>query len=417
MGSFRTAIFLAFSALRKGNRWALLLIIVVMALSFTNLIFISSMLTGFTATLDKQLIETRIGNVVIVPAEHEYYFDNADQIASSIRELEGVVGVAVHLNSSAFLEYRWKEKDNPEDKGQSGNWPVVGVDPEHEVGATVISQRLIAGEYLSPGDRDAIVLGVEVAGGPEAQSADYNTLGGVAVGDTVRLSYAGGVIREYYVKGIFLAKDGTADRTTFVTRSELVSVMGRTAFRDQASQVIVRTDVTGAESVYVQEIERVLEGVADGVQIRTWENYSTEVRGIVSSFDMVASLISAIGLFVAAIVMFIVLYIQVVNKRRQIGILRAIGIRSRVIVGSYLVQAAFYVVSGILVGWLIYSFGIDLYFIYRPLDTPMGLVSLAIEWQTVYNAVIGLVIAAALAGLLPVISIMKQGIIQTIWGN
>ena len=30
MGSFRTAIFLAFSALRKGNRWALILIIVVM---------------------------------------------------------------------------------------------------------------------------------------------------------------------------------------------------------------------------------------------------------------------------------------------------------------------------------------------------------------------------------------------------
>ena len=71
MSSFRTAFFLAFSALRKGNRWALLLIIVVMALSFTNLIFISSILTGVTATLDQQLIDTQVGHVVIDPAKDE----------------------------------------------------------------------------------------------------------------------------------------------------------------------------------------------------------------------------------------------------------------------------------------------------------------------------------------------------------
>jgi putative ABC transport system permease protein len=417
MHNFTAAFFLAFSALRRSNRWALLLIIVVMALSFTNLIFISSIMTGFIAMLDKQLIETRIANVVIDPAENEHYFDNADQIAFSVRHLNGITGAAVHLNSAAFFEYRWKEKDDPSDKGQSGNWPIIGVDPEYEVGVTVIGQRLIAGEYLSPEDRDAILLGVEIAGGPEAQSAEYDTLGGVAVGDIVRLSYPNGVMRDYYVKGIFLSKDGAADRMSFVTRAELVSVMGRSAFKDQASQIIVRTAVPGAESVYVQEIRKVLEGIADNVQIRTWHDYGGGTRAVVASFDMVATLISGIGLFVAAIVMFIVLYIQVVNKRRQIGILRAIGISSRLIVGSYLVQAAFYVVSGILVGWLIYTFGIELYFINNPLDTPMGPLSLVVERQTVFDAVIGLVVAAFLAGLLPVLSLLRQDIIQTIWGN
>ena len=417
MSSFRTAFFLAFSALRKGNRWALLLIIVVMALSFTNLIFISSILTGVTATLDQQLIDTQVGHVVIDPAKDEYYFNDADAVAGRVRQIEGVTGVSVHLNNAAFIEYQWKDKASPSDKGQSGNWPVIGINPVHETGVTVIKQRLIAGEYLTSSDRDAIVIGVEVAGGPEAQSAKYDTLGGVGVGDTLRVSFSNGISREYTVKGIFLAQDGGADRLTFITRAEMVSVMGRNAFGDQASQVIVRTEASGSEEFYAGEVERVLAGLADDLQVRTWRDYGSATRAVVSSFNMVTSLISGIGLFVAAIVMFIVLYIQVVNKRRQIGILRAIGIRSRLIVGSYLFQASFYVVAGILVGWLIYSFAIEPAFMHSPLDTPMGPLSLVVENRTVYTAVIGLVLAAFLAGLLPVMSIIRQGIIETIWGN
>jgi len=417
MGNFSTAFFLAFSALRKGNRWALALIILVMALSFTNLIFVSSILTGVTATLDQQLIDTQVAHVVIDPAKDDYYFDDADAIASRVRQIEGVTGAAVHLDNAAFFEYLWKEKENPDDRGRSGNWPVIGIDPVREAGVTVISDRLIAGEYLSPGDRDQIVIGVEVAGGPEAQSAEYDTLGGVGIGDSLRVNFPNGITREYSVKGIFLAQDGAADRMTYVTRTEMVSVMGRNAFGDQASQIIVRTEGSGSEDFYAAEVEAALAGLADDVQVRTWRDYGSATRAVVSSFNMVTSLISGIGLFVAAIVMFIVLYIQVVNKRRQIGILRAIGMRSRLIVGSYLFQASFYVIAGIAVGWLIYTFGIEPYFLLSPLDTPMGPLSLVVEHQTVLNAVIGLVLAAFLAGLLPVLTILRQGIIQTIWGN
>ena len=179
----------------------------------------------------------------------------------------------------------------------------------------------------------------------------------------------------------------------------------------------MRTEGSGSEDFYAAEVEAALAGLADDVQVRTWRDYGSATRAVVSSFNMVTSLISGIGLFVAAIVMFIVLYIQVVNKRRQIGILRAIGMRSRLIVGSYLFQASFYVIAGIVVGWLIYTFGIEPYFLLSPLDTPMGPLSLVVEHQTVLNAVIGLVLAAFLAGLLPVLTILRQGIIQTIWGN
>ncbi len=141
------------------------------------------------------------------------------------------------------------------------------------------------------------------------------------------------------------------------------------------------------------------------------------MRGIGSSFGVVTSLISAIGLAVAAIAMFILIYISVLNKKRQIGILRAIGIRGKIIIYSYLFQSLFYAVCGIVFGGLMFGYFIEPYFIRFPLDLPMGLVSLAVQKPAIRDAVWGLLLAAALAGFLPVLSITRQSIIKSIWGG
>ena len=57
------------------------------------------------------------------------------------------------------------------------------------------------------------------------------------------------------------------------------------------------------------------------------------------------------------------------------------------------------------------------YFELHPLDLPLGEISLAVEAATVNNAVFGILTAAVLAGLIPVLSITRQPIIQAIWGN
>jgi hypothetical protein len=44
-------------------------------------------------------------------------------------------------------------------------------------------------------------------------------------------------------------------------------------------------------------------------------------------------------------------------------------------------------------------------------------VTLALQPTIIRDAVIGLIAAAALAGLVPVLSITRQGIIHAIWGN
>jgi len=107
----------------------------------------------------------------------------------------------------------------------------------------------------------------------------------------------------------------------------------------------------------------------------------------------------------------------VIHSRRHIGILRAIGIKTDVIIGSYLAQALFYAAVGILLGGMAFGFGIQAYFAQHPLNLSIGQVSLALQPSTVQYAIAGLIGAAVLAGLIPVLSITRQGIIKAIWGS
>ena len=413
MRNLKVALFLAYKSIIKGNRWALALIIMVMSLSFANLILTPSILSGVTNTLDKQQVNTLFANIVIDPEEDEHYLAHVSQIQKKIAQIPGVIGISAHLNSSAFIEYQWQEKGSPSDKGKSGTWSVVGIDPEKEVNVTTIQEHIIQGSYLDVNDRSEIVLGIEVAGGDRAQTSSFLTLGEVEVGDKIRLTYPNGVQREYRVKGIFHARETQADRLAFVTRKELTSVMGRTIFADRASQILVSIEPAGDEAWFIEELETLdING-----EIRSWREYGGAAGGIVSSFNVITSLINGIGLVVAAIVMFIVIYINVLNKKRQIGILRAIGIKTNIVIISYLIQALFYAVSGIIFGELIMHFAIEPYFTNYPLDLSLGLVSLGIEPSAILKAVWGLILAAIFAGLIPVLSIIRQSIIKSIWGN
>jgi putative ABC transport system permease protein len=412
--NFKTSGFLAFKSILKGNRWTLIMIILVMAFSFINLVFVSSILSGVMKTLDNQLVDTLYANVIIDPEEDEYYLEKVNRMESKIIQVDGITGVSPHLNTTGFIEYRWKEKTSQSDKGKSGSWEVIGIDPEKEASVTIIPDSIIEGSYLDPDDRDQILLGVEIAGNEGASSSDFLTLGGVEIGDEVRMTYPNGVQREYTVKGIFRVRETTrADRQAFVTRTEMASALGRTVFSERASQILIKTGPGVDENLVVQDLKAI--GIAG--EIRTWEEYGSSMRGIISTFEIIGSLVGVIGLVVAAVVMFIVIYIGVINRKKQIGILRAIGIPQNSIVGSYLIQAIFYVGAGIIVGWLIFRFAIIQYFVIYPLDLPIGLVTLSLKSEALGGWISGLLVAGVLAGLIPALTIMRESIIKSIWGT
>ncbi len=386
--------------------------VLVMSLSFANLILTPSILAGVTDAINQEQIDTLFGNVIIDPPANQYYLDNVSQIEDKLASVPGIAGVATHLNSSAHFEYNWQQY-SAQDKGPSGNWNVIGIDPSQETSVTTIHNSLIAGSYLSPGDTNQIVLGVEVAGGPQADNKPFLTLGGVKVGDIVRLTFPNGTQQEYTVKGIFKAHQVEANNMAFITSESMATALGPGVTTNSANQMLIRTQPGINESHFIAQLKTL--GISG--QIRSWLDYGGGVGGIVSSFGIIASMIGGIGLLVAGVVMFIVIYINVAHRKRQIGILRAIGIHRNVVLTSYLFQALLFAVLGIVFGGLLFGYVIKPFFDSHPIDLPIGLVSLAIDPSNIRNSVIGILIAAVLAGVIPVLNITRQSIIKAIWGN
>jgi len=413
MGDLKLAVFLAWKSIFKGSRWALVLIIMVMSLSFANLMLTPSILLGVTDTVNRQQVDALYGDIVVDPPSEDYYLRGVDGIIEAIAQVPGVAGVAPRLAGAALIEYDWQAKNSVSDRGKSGTWTVLGIDPALESSVTTIPDSIIEGSYLEAGDRDAVLLGVEIAGGEKAGTSEFRTLGGIGPGERVRVTYSNGIQREYTVKGIMYARESQSDHAAFVTLDEMASVLGRTVYSNRASQMLVAVEDSADAGQVLAAIRTLgIEG-----EVRSWREYGGAWAGVISSFSVIAGLISGIGLVVAGIVMFIVIYINVIHSRRHIGILRAIGIKRDVIVGSYLAQALFYAAAGIVIGWLAFTFGVQTYFDHHPLDLSMGLVKLVLRPETTQSAIAGLVAAATLAGLVPVLNITRQGIIHAIWGN
>ncbi|NJD54106.1 MAG: ABC transporter permease [Candidatus Methanoperedens sp.] len=398
LSDHKLALFLAQKSITKGNKGTLVLTIFIMALVFVNSVFVSSLFLGLTNTINDQIINTMYGTVVIEPKKDEKYIDGVYSLKQKISSVPGVKGVSAQYVTGAVLSY----------KDKSGAWNVHSINPDDEVTVTTIHNFMIDGEYLSKQDENEIILGKEIAGG--YGNEEDRSLGGVKVGDTIDAFFNNGVKRSYRVKGIFGVNFRGSDTTAYVSQKEMESITG---MEDKASQILVRTEDIGNEDSYIKQ----LLGFGISETIKPWQDYASMVRDITESFDVIAMLISGIGLFVAGVTIFIIIYMNTISKKRQIGISRAVGIKESVIINTYFFQAMFIVICGIVAGLLIMFFIIAPWFVTHPLDFSIGKISLLILPERVAVSAISLVIAALAAGLVPSMMAVRETIVEAMWGN
>ena len=395
----KVSAFLAYKSIAKGNKGTTLLTILIMALAFVNLMFMSSLFTGLTDASENQVIETLYSNIVIEPKDEETYIKNPDSILKKVDSVPGVLGTSAQYITASTITH--KEK--------SGAWTVRSVNPDDEIMVSSVPEMMIAGEYLSKYDRGEIIIGKEIAGG-HGGSLEHLSLDGVVVGDTLEVAFKNGVKREYRIKGIFDTNFIQSNQLAYITEKEMESVLGTS---DMASQILVKTEGKGGEDKYVEQFTML--GVHE--DIKTWSVYAGIVVTITQSFDAINALISVIGFFVAGITIFIVIYVSTVSKRRQMGILRAIGIKESIIVRSYVFQAVFYALCGCIAGLMVMFAILVPYYTRHPLVFPMGDVTLVIEQKNAITRGAGLIAAAMVAGFIPSWRAVRETILDAIWGD
>ena len=395
----RVSAFLAGRSLRRGNKGTIVLTVMIIALVFVNLVFLPSIVQGVVVSFNRQAIDYNYGNLDIEPREGEFYIPDGDTLVTRLGRMPGVVAAAPRIVVGAAITFATTTRSRS----------VIGVDRETEVLVTRTSTRMIEGEYLSAGDRDAIVIGKTLAGEKDERLDQLESLGGARVGDSVTVAYSNGEIRRYRVKGIFRTDAVGADSSAYVTRAELADVLG---LQGQVSQVLIRTVEEGNEDEFRNRL------YAFGVQepISTWQEKSRGILAdVTESFAIINLISTAVSLIIAVVVIFIVVFINTVNRRRQIGILKAIGIDKGMIVNSYVLQVIFMALLGTGLGVGLLAVVLRLLTVY-PLRFPGGPVYPAVETAQILQSMASLLIVSIIAGYVPAWRTASEEILSAIRG-
>jgi len=407
----RAAVFLFYKYITRGSKGTLFLTILVASLAFMQINIISGLMSGAVSLIYRQAKSNYVSNIVIKPGKDQWgnseqYLTQVSSLKRKINTIPGIIGCSSRYSSGAIVTY---DPDKTGKDVRSISWPIQSISPEENIEVSNISRYMVAGEYLSDTDRDQVIMGREISGGFGA-ALEVQSLKGANIGDKITVYYHNGVVRDYTIKGIYSTVFPLSDMSLFVTQKEMESVLG---LHDRASEILVKTDETYPESYYIQKLRQAGIEMED---IKPWEDFIGLVLGIAQSFDIIKRIILLIGLIVTGVTIFIVIFIATISRRRQIGIMKAIGMKERIIVLSYIFLALFYAAVGIGVGIIALETLVKPYFIAHPLSFPMGMVSLAIQPGEFMTSVISMLVVSLIAGFVPSWRVARENIIRAIWG-
>ena len=141
------------------------------------------------------------------------------------------------------------------------------------------------------------------------------------------------------------------------------------------------------------------------------------VIDIKNTFAILGNVVGSIGLVVASITIFIVIFVNAITRRKFIGILKGIGISSQAIEIAYVFQSLFYAVLGIGIGLLVlYGFLVP-FVAANPIKFPFSDGILVAEVGATFFRVFSLMFATLIAGFIPARIVVKRNTLDSILGR
>lgn len=390
--------YLALQSIKRGRKWTLFLTILLMAVAFINLIFVSALFNGIVEGSNQQIKSTLTGNVYMAPKEGQTNINAKDKLLSDVKRIDGVQEVTSGFQVPARIE-----------KGsRSGTWPVIAIDPASYAKVIDISGHMYQGKYLDSNDEDSIILGREIAGG-DGVVMDSTSLKRAKVGDKVKLVFDN-TEKTFIVKGIFYTKFTESDARAFITEKSFSSLMPTMA--NKATTINIKTLGTDESKVLTKVQQHFLK-----IDAFLWSEAAGLMKSVSSSFTSIDVLMTTVGVIIAAITIFIVIYVDIINRRKQIGILRAIGIGPNILISYYIILALVYATLGILLGSFIFYAVLVPYFQVHPFVLPITDAVLNLKWTEYIIRLEIVTWVAVVSGLVPAAIVTRSKMIDEILGK
>jgi len=392
----KVAFLLALRSLQRGSRSSVLLTILIIGMCFTNMIFLPGLFNGIGQSITKQVVDYEIGNVLVSPKTGDQYVNDLEATLDLINGMPGVERATPHFSKGATLKYRQRVL------GVS----VRAIKPNDEKLVSPLYTKMIAGSYLGDADTGEVIIGKPVAGDASVKAEDefQSSLGGVRVGDSITIEYGNGYTKDYRVKGIYYTGWSQADSAVYVSYTDMALVDPKAV--DNADYITVTTKPGYSEKFVKDELQQY--GVSQKVQT-TADLLAKSMGRALQSFAIINMVSLIVGIIITTVVLFIVITIKTINSRRQIGILKAIGVDQEVIMHNYGFQVIIMAVLGILFG-LVLTLLMAAYLAVHPIVTPEWSATLYLTpWDLILNSLI-LFAASLVAGYVPAYQVSREDI-------
>jgi putative ABC transport system permease protein len=414
MRSLRIGLLLGLRQIQRANRWTNILIVFVMMLTFLNLIAVSGILVGLIAGAEKAVRESSIGDLIISAKDGEDRILETNQFVSALTSYPEVTTYSIRYSGNAIIEANYRERRNLANERDIAAVRVTGIDPIQEQEMSKLADSVIAGEYLNPDEEGYILMGAFYIEEYAQQFGDvFESLSGVKPGDTVRLT-SGDISKEFVVKGIIQSKVDEITLNTYLPEREFRRVFNRTD--RNADQIVVRVREPSQNFVVRDALKT--SGLDEYAKIQTYEDavpkFLTDIK---NTMNTLGTFIGSIGIVVASITIFIIIFINAISRRRQIGILKGIGIDRTAIEIAYVLQAAIYALLGSALGALLtYGFLLG-YFERNPVNFPFSDGILVAPPLGTFIRFCILFVVTVIAGYIPAWLIVRQNTLNSILGR
>lgn len=405
--------FLAKRELLRANKWTTALIIAVMTLTFLNLIVVSGILIGLIQGSEDAQKKYAIGDVLITPFLNRSAILQTPEVEKIVKTIPGYKNHTVRYTGSSRAESNYKETIKPGLKRDGVGAPILGIDVLQEEKFSGVSKFVIRGEYLDPQDGDSILIGKNLLYEfTPIDAPGFSALKDVDIGSRVKLT-VGSVSKEYFVKG-FVSSKVDFDFAVIMNENEARKLLGKTDLDAGAIAIQIEkgVDPNLAKQFLLDS------GVGEYARVQTAEDaFPKFLKDIKATFGILGSAISGIGLVVASITIFIVIFVNAITRRRYIGILKGIGINKQAILFSYMYQATIYAFFGIIVGMILIFGFIKPYFTENPINFPFSDGILVATMSGTLSRALILLVTTMIAGYIPARIVIKQNTLSAILGR
>lgn len=414
--SFRVGWFLATRQLKRSSIWTTGLIIFIMFLTFLNLTVIGGLLVGLIEGSSQESREQYSGDVIISTLPTKNYIENSTLFVSTLEQIPEILEFSPRYLEGGAIQANYKEKTRAADRQDEAGTQIVGIDPTRENAVTGVAGEIAFGEFLNENEEGQVVLGSSLlAGYARGDAPGFDTIENVEIGDKVRIEIKNN-LKEFTVKGIIRSKEGNVDRRAFVVDRDLRQIIGRNDLNVDEIAIRIRPGSDLSPQTLKNRLNKT--ELSKFAVIQTYREAQGQfLEDIAFTFGILGTVIGSIGLVVASITIFIVIFINAITRRKFIGILKGIGIDSFAIELSYVIQSLFFAIIGASLGVAVLYLALVPFFQAYPINFPFSDGILFVTTEGTLIRIAALFISTLVAGYIPAKIIIRRNTLDAILGR